>query len=306
LALLNDLGISAQQQTIREARIFAAESSFAAPLSPPAVSITRFDLDAALWRASMKRGVVCLSETSVQGLKEANPFRLRCQDQEFTARAVVDASGRWSNLSQRKLPLNGGTKWVGLKAHYAEENPAQSVDLYFFAEGYCGVQPIDTNTVNVCALVQSKATTKLEEVLGLNPELKRRSEQWRPITKQFSTAPIFFEAPEPVRRNVLCVGDAAGFIDPFVGDGITLALKSGGLAAEALAGFLRGELRLEDAAAQYARAYDEQLRPLFGRVAWVRKLLGLPRPMQRAAMNALRIPLLGQTLVRQTRTWTLD
>ena len=48
-------------------------------------------------------------------------------------------------------------------------------------------------------------------------------------------------------------GDAAGFIDPFAGDGISLALQSGTLAAQSIIPFLRGAGSLEQAHAQYKR-----------------------------------------------------
>ena len=40
--------------------------------------------------------------------------------------------------------------------------------------------------------------------------------------------------------GALLVGDAAGFYDPFTGEGVTLALRSAELAAEAADRFLRG------------------------------------------------------------------
>ena len=39
-------------------------------------------------------------------------------------------------------------------------------------------------------------------------------------------------------------GDAAGFVDPFVGDGVSLALRSGTLAAECLIPFFAGSISL--------------------------------------------------------------
>ncbi|GIW06410.1 MAG: geranylgeranyl reductase [Dehalococcoidia bacterium] len=46
----------------------------------------------------------------------------------------------------------------------------------------------------------------------------------------------------PVHQgNVLLVGDAAGLVDPFLGEGIAYALRSARLAAEAIDRFLRGE-----------------------------------------------------------------
>ena len=45
-------------------------------------------------------------------------------------------------------------------------------------------------------------------------------------------------------------GDAAGFVDPFVGDGISLALRSGRLAGECLIPFFAGTISLRGSSAQ--------------------------------------------------------
>ena len=59
------------------------------------------------------------------------------------------------------------------------------------------------------------------------------------------------------------VGDAAGFVDPFVGDGISLALRSGALAAQCLTPFFAGEASLPDAVSRYSEEYKQSLLPVF-------------------------------------------
>ncbi len=46
--------------------------------------------------------------------------------------------------------------------------------------------------------------------------------------------PIFLKHEKIVTNRVLLVGDAAGLVDPFTGDGIRLAIKSGQLAAQSI------------------------------------------------------------------------
>ncbi len=54
-----------------------------------------------------------------------------------------------------------------------------------------------------------------------------------------TTSPLVFHKPEPLQNAMLQVGDAAAFVDPFIGDGISLALRSGALAAECLSPFFK-------------------------------------------------------------------
>jgi flavin-dependent dehydrogenase len=51
--------------------------------------------------------------------------------------------------------------------------------------------------------------------------------------------PLAYEVAPPRDDGVLLVGDAAGFLDPFTGEGIYAALRSAELAAEIGAGALR-------------------------------------------------------------------
>ncbi len=54
------------------------------------------------------------------------------------------------------------------------------------------------------------------------------------------TLPVYSERRPLVRGNVLLVGDAAGLVDPFIGEGIYYAIRSGRIAAEAIETALDG------------------------------------------------------------------
>ena len=142
------------------------------------------------------------------------------------AKALIVAAGRWSQFTaDRTVPA--GPKWIGVKAHFQESWTEPCTDLYFFANGYCGVQPVTEGVVNACAMVRSDRATSLEEVCKLHPILAQRATNWRAIMQPVSTAPLIYRQPQPVRGNTIFVGDAAAFIDPFAGDGISIALRSG-------------------------------------------------------------------------------
>ncbi len=93
--------------------------------------------------------------------------------------------------------------------------------------------------INACAMVRADRATDFSQIFSLHPELKARSMDWQPLMAPCTTSPLVFRKPTPVRNGMLLVGDAAGFVDPFVGDGISLALRSGAMAAECLASSCR-------------------------------------------------------------------
>jgi len=290
--------------TINKARLFVDNSVLTTEIDPAAASISRYDLDESLWRAAVLSGVDARQQVTVTAIRGAGPFELSTSAGEFPCRGLINASGRWSNLSQHTQPANGGPeKWIGLKAHFAETEAPASVDLYFFENGYCGVQPVRQECeVNVCAMVRSDVATSLPQVLAKHPALQERASGWRQTTETVSTSPLVFRTPEAVRENVFNVGDAAGFVDPFVGDGISLALRGGTLAAESLIPFWRGTTSLQIAAETYNAVYTDRLLPVFRTSSKIRRLLALPAPA-RAVLVILfgNLPALTRYLVRRTR-----
>lgn len=294
---------------IPQARLFFDGHSVPAQIDPPAASIARFDLDLALWQAAQQAGVSTRLETTIESVTGNGPFTLRTQAEEFHARAVVNASGRWSNLSSPRPDSSRDRKekFLGLKAHFSEPSPHPSVDLYFFEGGYCGVQPVELagsreGRINACAMVRSDLARSLPEVFAQHAELSARASKWQPLMEPVSTSPLIFREPAPVENGVLIVGDAAAFVDPFVGDGISLALRSGALAAECLMPFLESEISLAEATLQYGREYRNRLLPVFRNSSQLRRLLRLSRPLRKSVAHLLEAtPALSRLLVRITR-----
>jgi flavin-dependent dehydrogenase len=188
-----------------------------------------------------------------------------------------------------------------LKAHFTESSPPQSVDLYFFSGGYCGVTPVSARSVNACAMVRSDVAHTLEEVFAKEPRLWQRSRAWQPLFATVTTSPLYFREPETGCDGMLLAGDAAGFIDPFAGDGISLALQSGTLAAESIVPFLRGSCAMEQAQRQYQAAYRKRFTPAFRNAARLRAALAAPKWVRSAAWAFAAVPGVGKMLVRGTR-----
>jgi menaquinone-9 beta-reductase len=302
--LLSTHGSRALQDAIRigRARLFADGHILETTIDPPAASIARMDLDAALWSSAENQGVEARQGVAVHRVSGEGPFRVLTAAGESEGRAVINASGRWSSLNSDRAEAVDGRRWLGVKAHFAESCGSDSVDLYFFEGGYCGVQPVAAGHVNVCAMVRADVASTLAEVLDRHAALHERSRKWQRISDSVATSPLIFRDPQPQRQGVLRAGDAAGFVDPFVGDGISLALRSGSLAAECLAPFLADEISLAEAARKYRNAYQHSLLPVFRNSSKIRRLLTLPRPVRNSALFFLeRAPAISAYLVRKTR-----
>lgn len=256
-------------------------------------------MDAKLFTAGSQAGVETLEETAVLSVAREEIFRIETASQSFLAKALVNATGRWSKLTQ--FDIAGKQKWLGLKSHFIEPQPPSSVDLYFFAGGYCGVTPVDRNSVNACAMVHADIARSFDEVLACHPELQDRSSNWQPLYPAVTTSPLYFREPQTGCNGMLLVGDAAGFIDPFAGDGISLALQSGKLAAEMLLPFIQGKCPLRDAYRQYSSVYRRRFAPAFRNAARLRNALAAPRWIRSAGIAIAGLPGVGRMLVRSTR-----
>ena len=126
---------------IAHARAFVAGQCLEFPLSVPAASIPRFEFDAALWNAAESAGAEARQGVTVESIEHDGVFRAATSDGAFLARSAVNASGRWSNLNPAapRRPSRCAP-WLGIKAHFLEQDPADSVDLYFFLGGIAGAK----------------------------------------------------------------------------------------------------------------------------------------------------------------------
>jgi menaquinone-9 beta-reductase len=86
------------------------------------------------------------------------------------------------------------------------------------------------------------------------PHLSRRLAGAGRVAPLSSLGPLAYRVVPPREGGVLLVGDAAGFYDPFTGEGIFTALRSAELAADAVLGALRAGDVSAAALAVYHRA----------------------------------------------------
>jgi menaquinone-9 beta-reductase len=294
---------------IPKGRICAYGRVVPVAIEPAGASITRLDLDSALWTSAQDSEVDSHPNSAVIEIEQTGDgkFRLKTADAVYEARSVVNATGRWSNLN-RVEALPSDEKWIGIKAHFSEAMPQASVDLYFFEGGYCGVQPVNlmgdavSRRVNVSAMVRADVATTLPEVFAMQAELGDRSRHWEILGSPVTTSPLLFRPPQCSNGNVLRVGDAAAFVDPFVGDGISLALRSGVLAASSLERFWNGSITLDAAIASYVRSHAETLGHVFQASSQLRRLLRLPAVVRKPLLFVMeKAPFISERMVRSTR-----
>lgn len=297
--------------------------AWAFPLPRPARGLSRRALDEALWRAAAASGTEMREAVAVRALR-----KLPCNHEGTwqlesstgivrRARAVIIACGRWWALEGFPSPARNGSKngagaWLGAKAHFRGIARRDAVEMYFFPGGYCGLAPIEDGLYNACCLVHRSLARDTSagglgdfaawlKTVARHPALEARLQGRTQVTETVSTAPVVAARRSAEHEGALMAGDAAGFLDPFTGDGISMALHSGRLAAEELARARSGEPpALDGRVRSYRQRLGRAVRRSYVVAGVLRSLVRAPAGVQASAAAAL-VPRLGGRLLAATR-----
>jgi len=105
-----------------------------------------------------------------------------------------------------------------------------------------------------------------------------------------SVGPRAHEVRRAAAADAILIGDAAGFVDPFTGQGVFLALTGAERAADAILAALGRPSRAGDAFAAYARWRADDVAWRRRLCATVALLIDVPPLARRAASRLARFP----------------
>ncbi len=231
-----------------------------------------------------------------------------------TARLVVGADGGNSIVARAAgvaRPARLAPR-VGLTYHLEDRpgDPGADARMRVFRDGYVGVAPVPGGRVNVGIvlgrswgprLAADGAEAVAAEVVSGIPVLDGAAGSppdpaaWRTgarLDRVAGASPLGHRVNRRAGTTWLVVGDAAGFLDPFTGEGLHRAVVSAELGARAVAAALRGDPRA-------LPAYDRAMRRRFAAkdvVSWlVQVFLERPALFEYAARR-----IADRTAVRET------
>src|SRR5438105_1747487 len=180
--------------------------------------------------------------------------------EEVRAQVVVDASGQSTMLQNRfKLRLwdpvlNKGAIWTYWEGAYRDTGRDEGATLVVQTtnkQGWFWYIPQHDNTVSVGVVAPfeylfkgrgSHEQTYNEEVDAC-PAIKKRVSFGKRATGYFATKDYSYRSREVAGNGWVLIGDAFGFLDPLYSSGVFLALKSGDVAADAIAeGLAKGDV----------------------------------------------------------------
>ena len=236
--------------------------------NPSAVGFDRSRLDPLLLDLAMRAGASVRRGTSFLGMaRDGRGWRVRVRDsggeRALWTRIVVGADGVGSGVARAMGVARGPLfERVGLTFHVDEpgrragtatdgddgsaRNAAMDGRMAVFRGGYCGLAPVSGGRINVGLVLAGadlRTTLASEGARATAAALLRTvapAISPEPLDAIAGVSPIGHRVTRRAGQGWLLVGDAAGFLDPFTGEGLHRALVSARLGADAVVAALAG------------------------------------------------------------------
>jgi flavin-dependent dehydrogenase len=253
------------------------------------LSVKRSLFDALLLQHARELGAHVREETTVTALAHDENWKIETAGgEDFSARILIGADGRNSTVARlcNLLPRLARER-VALQAHIAlPQNFGRRVVLQFLPEGYSGQAPVNETELNLCLVGTPPTISRLRKWAEGHFEINAH-QPWRTITP-------LTRSPVPcAHENLLFIGDAARVVEPFTGEGIYYAMRSGEFAAIAISKIMRGEDR-QSTFREFTRACAEMYR---GRL-WINQLARMAVLWPRIASLLVRFAPVSSVVMR--------
>jgi 2-polyprenyl-6-methoxyphenol hydroxylase-like FAD-dependent oxidoreductase len=319
VAALDRLGVlpavRAQAHPLHGVRLMPAHASTVElPFGHASLSCERALLDAALLEAAEAAGVSIVRGRVTGIVREgARVAGLTLLDAggaagEIHARWTVGADGCGSVVARAAGLTTRSWKRprFAIGGHYTGFGAFDGfIEMYVGGGAYFALNPLGRDRTNVMVVVakrQLEAWSRFVDrgIAGKAAELAQGRRSFADAQLEGPRAaigPLAHDVRAPIADGLVLAGDAAGFLNPFTGQGVFLALTSAEGAAAAIVASARDRAAETAAFARFAatRASDFAARRRVSGL--VGALVDLPPLARRAAARLARSPQLAATLV---------
>ena len=249
------------------------------------IAVKRSLFDHLMLQRARAAGAEIVEEAMVARVEKARwgDWKIDVVRDKITAPVLVAADGRNSTVARlRNLLPRVQRERIALQTHIPlPRGFGNRVVLQFLAEGYSGQAPVNDLELNLCLVGRGADVEPLKDwasnQFGISSD-----HPWRTIT------PLTRSPLGAAHDKLFLIGDAARVVEPFTGEGIYYALRSGELAAQAV----RAVIQNDDATAAVERFVQLQREMYRGRL-WINEL----------ARAAVLWPRVGSGFVRLAKVY---
>lgn len=234
----------------------------------------RFDFDNVLFQHIKEHTSVEIFEgCSVEKVEQnENKVTAKSNCGTFEAPMIIGADGAHSVVAKNlsNITVDKEHYSAGLRVYYegvVSFHQENFIELHFFKDilpGYLWIFPLADNKANVgIGMLSSRASKNkvnlketLQKLITAHPNLKERFKDAKPLeTIKGYGLPLGSKKRNISGERFLLVGDAAALIDPFSGEGIANAIRSGRVAAEHTIQCFKQQ----NFSAVFNKAYDKEI-----------------------------------------------
>jgi flavin-dependent dehydrogenase/2-polyprenyl-3-methyl-5-hydroxy-6-metoxy-1,4-benzoquinol methylase len=308
---LGDLLRQNHAQELRAVRL-ASAGRFATIRLSEGVSLSRERFDTALIQAAIAAGAEFLDQTQAL-IGEVTPdsrvvvLKIGTVEQSASAKAIVVAGGLGcrvfaipdsdERLTSQSSRVGAGTVLDVAPAEYSDG----TIYMACHKHGYVGLVRLEDDRLDLAAALDADAIKQHGGIAALVSQILAYSDL--PIPEALASASwhgtgrLTQHREHVVAERCFFIGDAAGYVEPFTGEGMACALASGRAVAPIVFDFLR-----HDRGSEAMQAWTDTHRRLIAKRArlcrYVTRMLRYPAFVRLAVRLLAFAPWLARPVVR--------
>jgi menaquinone-9 beta-reductase len=199
--------------------------------------ISRYQLDWMLFNLLKAEQVDIFIDTKVQSVDFLeSKFSIKTATKTHTASLCIGSYGKRDLLDKyfKRDFMNHKSPYMGVKYHVEIDYQPNTIGVFNFDGGYCGISPIEHGKFCLCYLSQRRNMVGHKDISTMEKEVLFRNINLKNI---FENADFLFDEPKVINeisfaskpiieQHVLMCGDTAGMISPLCGNGMAMAILS--------------------------------------------------------------------------------
>ena len=241
------------------------------------VAVQRTVLSQALFEVVKGLPSVEIQEnTQATLMEEEHCFCVQIKKIKYYASLIIGADGlhsklrRQAGLYDKKKSLH---RW-GIRQHFAIAPWTNLVEVSWKEGIEAYVTPLSEHSIGVAFLWDrgkiepSREDSTYQSCLQHFPELQKRLTAHLALDEPKAIGPLQQKVKSPTKKNLVLIGDAAGYLDALTGEGISLAMEQALLIERVLIPALKQEKNLSLALMEYRKAYQKSVQRYY-QVTWL-------------------------------------